>query len=90
MYVSKILSPTNANIFCISVHIYLKKRIYIDILTLDSTHSFEYNNAIASCNIRYQIANDFINGLDISADARPVEIYVASWLNAQIILNHFK
>ena len=43
---------TNAKYICISIHIYLK-RIYIDILTLDCTHSFEDNSATASCNIRY-------------------------------------
>ena len=76
--------------FSISIHIYLKKRIYIDNSTLDCTYSFEYNSAIASFNIRYQRANDFINELDTSTDARSVEIYIASLLNAQIILNHFK
>ena len=55
-------------------------------MTLDCAHSFENNSVTASCNIRYQ----FINELDIFTDATPVEIYVASGLHAQFILNCFK
>ena len=55
-------------------------------VTLDCAHSFVNNNVTASCNIRYQI----INELDTFTDATPVEIYVASWLHAQFILNYFK
>ena len=55
-------------------------------VTPDCAHSFENNSVTASCNIRYHI----INALDIFTDATPVEIYVASWLHAQFILNHFK
>ena len=55
-------------------------------VTLDCVHSFENNSVTASCNTRYQI----INEIDIFTDATPVEIYVASWLHAQFILNYFK
>ena len=58
-------------------------------LTLDCTHSFENNNATASCYIRYQRVKDFIYELDISADRTPV-FYVASCLHAQIISNYLK
>ena len=54
--------------------------------TLDCAHSFENNSETASCNIRYQI----IIELDIFTDATPIEIYVASWLHAQFILNYLK
>ena len=72
------LSATNANIFCISIHIYLKKRIYIDMLMPNCTYSFENNSATASCNIRYQTANNFINELDIFTDRTTVVIYAGS------------
>ena len=55
-------------------------------VTLGCVHSFEYKSVTASCIIPYQI----INELDIFTDATPVEIYVASWLHAQFILNYFK
>ena len=50
----------------------------MDILTLDYTPSFENNSATASCNIRYQTENNFINQLDIFTDKTPVVIYAAS------------
>ena len=56
-------------------------------LNLHCTHSFENNSATASCNIRYQTANNFINELDILTDRTPIVIYAASWLHAKIILN---
>ena len=52
-------------------------------VTLDCAHSFENNSVTAFCTTRYQIVNE----LDIFTDATPVEIYVASWLHAQFILN---
>ena len=55
-------------------------------VTLDCAHSFENNSVTASCTILYQILNE----LDIFTDATPVEIYVASWSHAQLILNYFK
>ena len=77
----------NANILNITSNTYLNwKRIYINMVALDCAHSFEYNSVTASCNIRYQI----INELDIFTDSTPVDIYVASWLHAQFILNYFK
>ena len=83
--VSKILSAINANIFEYQ-YIFNWKRIYINMVTLDCAHSFVNNNVTVSCNIRYQI----INELDTFTVATPVEIYVASWLHAQFILNYFK
>ena len=59
-------------------YIFISKMMYIDILTHDCTHSFENNSAPASCNIRYQTVNDFINELDIFTDRTPVVIYAAS------------
>ena len=53
---------------------------------LDYAHSFENNSVTAYCNIRYQI----ITELDIFTDMTPVEIYVASWLQVQFILNYLK
>ena len=53
-------------------------------VTLDYAHSFENNSVTASCNIRYQI----IIELDIFTDATPVDIYAASWLHAQFVLNY--
>ena len=55
-------------------------------VTLDCAHSFENNGVTAYCNIRYQI----ITELDIFTDATPVEMYVASWLQVQFILNYLK
>ena len=55
-------------------------------VTLDCAHSLENNSVTAYCNIRYQI----ITELDIFTDATPVEIYVASWLQVQFILNYLK
>ena len=59
-------------------YILILKGIYIDILTLDCTHSFENNSATASRNIRYHTANNLINELDIFTDRTPVVIYTAS------------
>ena len=55
-------------------------------VTLDWAHSVENNSVTASCNIRYKI----INELNIFTDTTSVEIYNASWLHAQLILNYFK
>ena len=77
-------------IYFVYQYIFIQKRIYIDILTLDCTHSFKNNSVTASCNIRYQTANNVINGFDIFTDRTPVVIYAASWLHAEIILNYFK
>ena len=65
-------------IYFVDQYILILKGIYIDILTLDCTHSFENNSATASCNIRYQAANNLINELDIFTDRTPVVIYTAS------------
>ena len=65
-------------IYFVYQYILILKGIYIDILTLDCTHSFENNSATASCNIRYQTANNFINELDIFTDRTPVVIYAVS------------
>ena len=77
-------------IYFVYQYILILKGIYIDILTLDCTHSFENNSATASSNIRYQAANNLINELDIFTDRTPVVIYTASWLHAKIMLNYFK
>ena len=42
------------------------------------TYSFENNSATASCNIRYQTANNCINELDIFTDRTTVLIYAGS------------
>ena len=55
-------------------------------VTLDYAHAFDNNIVTAYCNIRYQI----ITELDIFTDATPVELYVASWLPVQFILNYLK
>ena len=55
-------------------------------VTLDCAHSIENNSVTAYWNIRYQI----ITELGIFTDATPVEIYVASWLQVQCILNFLK
>ena len=65
-------------IYFVYQYIFIEKRIYIDILALDCTHCFENNSASASCNIRYQTANNFINEVDIFTDRTPVVIYAAS------------
>ena len=65
-------------IYFVYQYILILKGIYIDILTLDCTHSFENNSATASFNIRYQAANNLINELDIFTDRTPVVIYTAS------------
>ena len=66
-------------IYFVYQYILIFKGIYIDILTLDCTHSFENNSATVSCNIRYQTANNLINELDIFTDRTlVVVIYTAS------------
>ena len=65
-------------IYFVYQYILILKGICIDILTLDCTHSFENKSATASCNIRYQAANNLINELDIFTDRTPVVIYTAS------------
>ena len=65
-------------IYFVYQYIPILKGIYIDILTLDCTHSFENNSATVSCYIRYQAANNLINELDIFTDRTPVVIYTAS------------
>ena len=65
-------------IYFVYQYILILKGIYINILTLDCTHSFENNSATASCNIRYNAANNLINELDIFTDRTPIVIYTAS------------
>ena len=65
-------------IYFVYQYIFIKKRIYIDILAPNCTYSFENNSATASCNIRYQTANNFINELDIFTDRTTVVIYAGS------------
>ena len=65
-------------IYFVYQYIFIQRRIYIDVLILDCTHSFENDSVTASCNIRYQTANNVINGLDIFTDRTPVVIYAAS------------
>ena len=47
-------------------------------LAPNCTYSFEKNIATASCNIRYQTANNLINELDIFTDRTTVVIYAGS------------